>query len=379
MAFASRIVAALAGLVTLAVTLAVAIAAAPARSDGLFAHLIDDAYLARDPEGAGALIATVGEARVVGLLPTVGAFLAEYFRAEPDRVEAWIAPVPRFDPAPRETIALALWLAGRTELIPRIWSGPSLMDFADRPPRLATEPAGSPGELDMQWAAFFARGNPDYVRRIVDALAVDRSPRGAPAHARMVRDGAEWSLRNAVLEHEAVARILRAEAAIRPDPERSILERILAEARAAHRPFPTADGDFSARLLLSDEAPAGTAADPPGATDAPEATTSGRNRIRVVTVQFTGQELSETLESRVTWDLRVTDPRGRPWADADRRTLDGLIGRTTARFRAYPAKEVRALRFTDRDEPGLYRLTAEVRDEIGGRRVTLEATVAHVE
>lgn len=374
MAFASRLAGALAGLVVFAA--AITAAPAPARSDGPFARLIDDAYLERDPERVGALIAAIGRERVVGYSLANISFLAEYFVAHPDRVEGWIAPVPRFDPAPRETIALALWLAGRSDLIPKIWTDRLTHAFGDERPRLATDPAGSPGELDMQWAAFFARGNPAYVRRIVDALVVDRLPRGAPVHDRMVRDGAEWSLRNAAREHEAVARILRAEAAARPDPVRTILESMLAQARAARRPFPTTDGEFAARLRLTEQAAPGSVADPP---DAPEPTAIGRDRTVVVTALFTGQELSETLESRVTWDVRITDPQGRPWAEGERKPLEGLIARTTTRFRTFRAKDVRTIRFADRDPPGLYRITAELRDEIGGRKVTLDATIAHVE
>ena len=264
----------------LAVT--VAAVAGPARTPEALGDWAEHAYLDRDPAPVADLLAWLAEEKLVerrrDMAPRLAGLLAEFFRAHPEAVPVWIAPVATSGPTTRSTVALALWLAGRAELA-RTLSPPGAK-LPGAPPDLATERPRTAVEIDLRWGAFFASGRDDYVGRIVDALDGDGD----------LRRVAEDSLAANLTRHERIVHILRDEAARRPPEIRARIEALLDRAVPRHTPFPATDGEFSALLLVADQAALAEFSRP--SSEAPTFTSVTRaktDRKVFVKAIFTGQ------------------------------------------------------------------------------------------
>ena len=352
------------------------------RSGEALSEWMNYAYFWKDPEPIADLLAWMAEEKVMEKKPSftaaAAAFFSEKFKADPDRVAGWIAPAKTWDETLRTTVAYGLWIAERPDLAATVAPRP-MPDFAARPPKLAEVRPTNPVEVDVQWAAFTAGGNPVHIRNIVDVLDDNRVLTGKRSTDQLVRAAATWSLTSNAAGHERVVRILRAEAEARPAEIRAKIDKILADARAGDRPFPTTDGEFSAMLVVAD---AGSLVefDKPssGGVNLRRVDKVGRDHKVFVKAVFAGQQLGDDLESDVTWDVTITDPAGKPWSGADLKNLEGMKGRTPLRFRVFDSRGFPTLWFTEEDVPGVYRIAAEIRDRIGNRRIELTETIEYV-
>lgn len=358
------------------------LAAQPKPTGEALAHWMAYAYTTRDPRPVGDLVQWFVEEKVLTTRPEMVApatgFLSVFFRAHPDRVEGWIAPARAGDDMTRATLAWALWIAGRTDLA-RGLSLKSDVRLDGEPPDLATTRPTSPLEIDMQWGAFFADGDPTHVHNVIEALDPSER-RGADRKAdEAALRAAAWSLAANVAAHETVARAVEREIALRPPERRAILEKIVAEAKAHRRGFPDADGEFSAMLIIGDQSQAAEFAKPHG--QAPKLSLIGRAKTDqkvFVKAVFTGPAVDGRQECRVVWDVTITDPTGKPWSGADLKNLEALKGRIANRFDVFDARGFPTLWFEASDAPGVYTIVAEIRDEIGGKKLTLTRTIEYV-
>lgn len=374
-----RLIGRLVLLAALFLGLAAPLAAQPKPTGEALAHWMAHAYVTKDARPVGDLVQWFVDEKVLTTRPTMvapaTAFLSEFFRAHPDRVEAWIAPAREADDMTRATVAWALWIAGRTDLA-RGLSPKSDVRLDGEPPNLAATRPTSPLEIDMQWGAFFANGDPSHVHNVIEALdplGGDRKADEATIRA------AAWSLAGNVAAHEVVARAVEREIALRPPEKRALLEKVLAEAKAHRRPFPDADGEFSAMLIIGDQSQAAEFAKPHG--QAPKLSLVGRakkDQKVFVKALFTGPAVNERQDCRVVWDVTITDPTGKPWSGPDLKNLEALKGRIANRFDVFDARGFPTLWFEESDPLGVYTIVAEIRDEIGGKKLKLTRTIEYV-
>ncbi len=360
-----------------------AVAAEPRPSGEALSLWMNYAYVTHDEKPVADLVEWLGDEKVFqsrpALVAPATAFLSEFFRAHPDRVEGWIAPVAGYDDMTRATFAWALWIAGRSDLARRV-SPQSDVRLEGEPPRLTATHPTSPLEIDMQWGAFYASGAPVHVRNIIDALDPARPLTGNRRADDTALAAAAWTLAANSTSHEIVARVIEEEIATRPPEVKAVLEKIRAEAKARRRPFPDADGDFSAMLVIGDQSQTAEFDKPRG--EAPRltlVTRAKKNQKVFVKAVFSGQAVNDAQECRVVWDVAITDPNGKAWSGPDLKNLEALKSRVANRFDVFDARGFPTLWFEDGDVHGPYKIVAEIRDEIGGRKLTLTRIVEYVE
>ena len=75
----------------------------------------------------------------------------------------------------------------------------------------------------------------------------------------------------------------------------------------------------------------------------------------------------------------VTDPSGKRWSGPELTNLEAIKGRVPTRWNVYDARGFPTLWFEASDPLGVYRIRAEIRDEIAGRKVVIDTTLEHVE
>ncbi len=157
-----------------------------------------------------------------GLLKRQGAqvvitsFLAEIFRANPDRIADWSERLGDTSLNCRRVVVSALWMAQVDELETRLRAaaGPDGDDtmlaplLTTSPPADEDIPITSPSVLDMFWGMFMASGDAQHVRRIIKVLQWSEDESDT---ARLLIGGAaRWSLTSNAVEHDRVLEICRA-------------------------------------------------------------------------------------------------------------------------------------------------------------------------
>ncbi len=310
-------------------------------------------------------------------IASVAAFLAPIFAAEPDKIRERIR-ADKLDDKTREMTIRALWLAGRTDTAREIFG--TLPDYAaSTPPAVAARPPATPADVDALWSTFMATGDPAVVRRLVDALDEAVALSDDRTAERATREAAATSFAATAIQHEVVLRVLVEEARRRPPQAAKVIMAILAGARSSAGSFPRSAGDFSAHVAVSDVAALAAAAKGPGEVLPFTSTTRAKtDRKIVVKAFFMGQQLDDKLTSDVTWDVVITDPRGRPWSGPDLIGLEGLKGRVPMRHRVFDARGFATLWFTKADPKGIYRIRAVVRDNVGKHEIVFDETLEHV-
>lgn len=310
-------------------------------------------------------------------IASVAAFLAPIFAAEPDRIRERIH-ADKLDDKTREMTIRALWLAGRTDTARELFG--TLPDYAaDAPPVVGARPPASPGDVEALWSTFMATGDPNAVRRLVDAIDESVALTDDRTVEKATRTAAATSFAATAIQHEMVLRVLVEEARRRPPQASKMIMGLLAGSRASAGSFPRAAGDFSAHVAVSDVAALAAATKEPGDVMPFASTTRARtDRKVVVKAFFMGQQLDDKLTSDVTWDVVITDPRGRPWSGPDLVGLEGMKGRVPMRHRVFDARGFATLWFTKADPKGIYRIRAVVRDNVGKHEIVFDETLEHV-
>lgn len=338
-------------------------------------------YVTPQPERIPDFLVWLSNDRVLAERPasvaSVAAFLAPIFAAEPDKIRERIH-ADKLDDKTRDMTIRALWLAGRADTAREIFG--TLPDYAaSTPPAVTARPPASPADVEALWSTFMATGDPAAVRRLVDALDESVALTDDRTVEKATRTTAANSFATTAIQHELVLRVLVEEARRRPPQAAKVIMAILAGARASAGSFPKAAGDFSAHVAVSDLADL-TAAAAKGPDVVPFTSTARARTDRKVVVKafFMGQQLDDRLTSDVTWDVVITDPRGRPWSGPDLIGLEGLKGRTPMRHRVFDARGFATLWFTKADPKGIYRIRAVVRDNVGKHEIVFDETLEHV-
>jgi hypothetical protein len=213
-------------------------------------------YQHREFARIGDAMATASAAGVLKQAPRammIGAFLAGVIEADPGALDKLVERLKTASGDQQVVLALAVALAGRKDLFPRIKRDlPAVAQVADR--LLPDENAGhvllapverSPLGLDLQWAYFMATGKEEPVLRIISALPglTDKESleRMISAYA------ARWSLSSNAGLHPKVMEICRRAAAVEPEPVAGILREIITAAESRDHVRLRREGEDAAR------------------------------------------------------------------------------------------------------------------------------------
>lgn len=177
-----------------------------------------------DPSRIPALLQSLARAgKLSGRLENLAvlSFVAHCIRQHPDNWREWLQPFPNALSDTAAGLCFALRLSGN--------DCPEGICFAQhvmekRPPELLQDPVDAPELLDMLWGAFFATGDAQYVRRIMEALELVGDMRAV-----VVKATARWSLTSNVQQHPRVRDICKqvASDAATPSQLRSELNIVL--------------------------------------------------------------------------------------------------------------------------------------------------------
>lgn len=167
------------------------------------------------------------------------AFIAEIFRQNPGRVEAWLQEWAALR-TERAYFWRSLWYSGleeRKEIFARISEKiPAGTEEKSELAMLANEaPApldkvliSSPLVLDMIWASFMASGNEAMVRRVIEAAQYASEPKSQPDL--MTGMAARFALSNFAAKHEKVRAVIEEELRTASGEKEKILRSVLLQA-----------------------------------------------------------------------------------------------------------------------------------------------------
>lgn len=158
-------------------------------------------------------------------------FFAGVFSQNPERVQHWVSAFRDLPTADERLMASALWYAGSPAGAERLRalarrSNPEMRAeieqlVAQQPPSLRNTPVQSEGSLNLQWGAFLATGDSQYVVNVLAALG-SREP-GLSNQAR-------FALARNATAHRKVYEICQTQLARQPDAVREQIHAVLTEA-----------------------------------------------------------------------------------------------------------------------------------------------------
>jgi hypothetical protein len=353
--------------------LAPAVAQTQPPTDQQLGEWISNYYIHKDAGKVASFLASVQESQLLerrnGAISPFIAFLTVVFSDNQAQVRAWSSNAKATGQM-RQAIQFALWLSGNGSMIADVFK--ESPDFASRRPgNMMDARLRHAGDIDMMWGAFSASGNAGYARRVIDALDESIPLSGEAAMDTLTRRAAEWSLVNNMAQHELVDRMLRKEAASRPSGAvRAKLEEIIARNDRQRKPLPDQDGEFSAMLVITDEA-ALAEYDKPSSegmrfTLATKARVGDTIAIKLV---FAGMQLTDDLNADVTFDIKAIEPDGT--VKEVGANLEAFRGKVPTRFKIFDNRAFLKVKFDPGDRAGTYKFVAQIRDNVGGRKVDL--------
>ncbi|HKQ50297.1 MAG TPA: hypothetical protein VJZ71_19645 [Phycisphaerae bacterium] len=302
------------------------------------------------------------------LTPTA-AFLAIVFADNPSEVGRF-AKSADFTGRTKEAVQIALWRSGHAKKVAEIFG--EMPAFAKKKPvNLKKKKMKGPGDLDMMWGAFLASGDVVYVKKVIDVLDEKHPLSGDATKDEVTRGAAEWSLKSNMIQHELVYRLIHKESMSRTGDVKKKLQEMVSYAKPKDA-LPHKDGPFSADLyVMADKEMAEF--DKP-VDDAPRIghkSTAKRGDIVGIKIVFGGIELADDLNANVTYDLKILNPDGDVYEEADLKDLEALSGKIPTRFRVFDNRLVIKIRFEPHDKLGVYKISATIRDKIGDKSVSL--------
>jgi len=365
-------------------SLQLAFAQAPSAGDQRFTewmanyYVYKDVYERPDNSGTAEFLKWLDESKMLerhpGGFQSSVAFLTIVFQQNPSRVETW-ARNQNYSGRAQQAIKYALWLSGNGNLIATIFNDNP--EFAKaKPVSLLDWRLRQPGDLDMMWSSFSASGNVTYVKKIIDVLDESNSLTGNEAADKLTRAAAQWSLGANMMQHELVNRLIRREIGARTGAIKTKLEEIVTRNEQAMKPFPNRDGEFQAMLVVIDEKALAEFEKPSNQgmnfTAASKIKLGDTIAIKIV---FAGMQLADDLMANVTFDMKIVEPDGTVDPKGDVKNLQALQARMPMRFRVFDNRSFVKLHFDPASKLGKYKIVAEVRDNIGARKVALEQVV----
>jgi hypothetical protein len=164
------------------------------------------------------------ERNTKAIFPTA-AFLSVIFADNPAKVTGWLK-ANNFNGNAKKAIETALWLNGDAETLKQFATKPE--NYArPAPTKLSHAPVASAAQLDVMWGAFFASGDPVYVKKVIGALE---------STDQMTQVAAQWSLGSNMKQHELVKQTVQSEAKIRNGKVKQKLDELLAKASSPSKP-----------------------------------------------------------------------------------------------------------------------------------------------
>jgi len=303
------------------------------------------------------------------------AFTATLFAENPSLVRGWVTTEP-FEGKAKDLIEQALWQSGHADLIEAVFH--EMPAYArEKPVPLLERPLKAPGDFDMIWAAFFASGNTAYPARLIDVLDEDYVFSGNKMLDKAYRASADWSLLSNMRQHELILRMVRRESEKRSGAVQANLKAKLAELDAERVPLPDCDGRFCGLLALISEENLKEFDKPwdqgPFLKMLDKAKAGDKVAIKLCFAQMT---LSDDLRADVTYDITVRKPDGTIYAGADLKDIEALKQKVPVSAMVFDNKGILMLRFEDKDPRGTYTVAVVLKDNIGGKKLTLRKTIA---
>ncbi|WP_146126885.1 hypothetical protein [Labrys okinawensis] len=354
--------------------------ALPSAADVRLAEAIVFFYVRNDPAAVPEIFAALKNSETIartGLSrATLAGFFSMLFLQNRARVEGWIGAGGAYPPDSKSVLTFALWQSGNTDLIASLFhEEPGFL--RDKPGNLYTLAPSRPVEMDLKWGAFFATGNPGFLATLVDALDPRRPLTGNNQLDKSIRINAAQGLANNLRQHEVLERYLLQRAGEASGPYKQVLDALLASRSVAFKPGPDRDGDFSgsiAMLKLPDKPAAdGGASEATALTGAmPQAR---RGDTIGVSVLFSGMGLQKDLSADVSYDIKVTGPDGTIDPRSTQEGVTALKEKVAGRFNLVDSRSTLSIHFEPDDKPGPYRIDVLLKDNVGGRKVTLTRSI----
>ncbi len=300
---------------------------------------------------------------------TLAGFLSMLFVQNRSRVAGWIGAASDYPADGKSVLVFALWQSGNTDLIASLFH--EQPDFIrDKPGNLYTLSPRRPVEMDLKWGAFFATGNPGFLASMVDALDTSRPLTGNNELDKSIRITAAQGLANNLRQHEVLERFVQRRAGEASGAHKRALDGLLASVSASFKPAPDRDGDFSGAIAMLKLPDAGAGAREAQALTG--ATPQARRGDTVgVTVLFSGMGLKEDLSADVSYDIKVTGPDGSVDPRSAQQGVTALKDKVGGRFNLVDSRSTLSIHFEADDKPGPYRVEVLLKDNVGGRQVTL--------
>ena len=301
-------------------------------------------------------------------------FLGQVFSDNPGDVTHWVKNA-NVSKEMGELLQCALWFSGDTELIQSLPGDLALLE--NNAPDLVDIDISSPSDLDVLWGAFMASGDPKYPDRLIDFSVSDQQANFEDDVTYfLTQSSAEWSIASNALQHEIVRRSVENKINELAGPQKEKLETILEQINSGRNQFGSQSGEFSAKLVVIDQDNVEEFEKPSFSPPVLAPVSSAKiGDIVAVKLLFTGLGLSESLHSNVTFDLKVVAPDGSIYSGADFKNLKALEGRTPVRFNIFNNQTTPMLRFEPKDQPGDYKISAVVYDNIGNQAVELNEII----
>ncbi len=303
-------------------------------------------------------------------LQPMSALLAVIFSDHPELVENWLKGVEASGNL-KEAIKIALQMSGQKTLINEIY-GETQSNQLFKDTSLLTMPVLRGGDLDMMWGAFMASGDTKYVSRIIDILDYSVALTGDQTLDAATRQSAIWSLASNMRQHELVHRCIMSEIANRKGELQKLLITIENEKMKYANAFPSKDGEFSGMLMITDESELSEYQKPSNkGMYFNEKETAKRGDVIAVKVIFGGMQLREDLSCDVTYDLKVLDPKGKVYDNTDLKDLVVMQMKQPTRLAVFDSRDYITIRFEPEDKLGTYKFIAKIKDNVGGRTLSI--------
>jgi hypothetical protein len=227
----------------------------------------------------------------------------------------------------------------------------------------------------MMWATFFATGNVEYPRRLIDLLDESAPITGDKVMDAVLRQTVAWSLSSNMRQHELILRMVKSESALRAGPVQQKLNEMLATLQSETKPLPSCNGDFCAMLVLIPEDNLKQFDKPSDQgvflTQMSKAKPGDHIAIKLV---FAGMELGSDLSADVSYDVKITAPDGTLYT-TEQLGLEALKKKVPLRFSMFDNGVLPIVRFEPKDARGAYTVSAEISDNIGHRKIALSQRV----
>jgi hypothetical protein len=162
-------------------------------------------------------------------------FFSKVFAQNSDKVDQWFAEFRDLPLSDRRLMAAALWQSGNEKAAKYLREvsvdssvSAEINQLASRTPAaVASTPVLSPSSMNLQWGAFLASGDQQYITNILAALG-----RGE----RDLNDAARYALAEHAAAHPAVLAICREQLGRQPAEVRTLLQAALQDAEAHRQP-----------------------------------------------------------------------------------------------------------------------------------------------